>query len=481
MPRLTRRIRRSLLPGSTALAVMVGLMLLPGTASAAPPPCEFNNGATYQVNETQAAGNCELGESGGTVTISQQGTKGTATVTNRGQVSYTASTTGDDTFTVSASDGTTSTPHVVTTHNVAQVNDPAVCHITTPSGFPPAPVTVVGHWRVIATCQDAPNETANVSIVIDTPADPAKGETRIIGNGNHTAELQYRGKTADADSVGFHANDGNSDSATQTFSTTNAADTSNHAPNCEDGTEGSRLHNPIGGPDFTAGVCADGDHDVLDITITQQPAHGVATVVNVQTEDAEVDYHATSAGNDSFKFKANDGTADSNEATVTLCNGDGCVTTTPPPTTKPPTTYPLPTGTTITKFPAALAGGNSGGTVTVSSNGTLTLKRKVDCTGAGPDCAVSDSLSAQLVGASSAAKKKKKAKTVKLGGSKFTVKAGKKGAIKVKLTKKGLKLLKRLHKIKAKLKVTVKRGTVVTKKTLKVTLKAPKAKKKHKK
>jgi hypothetical protein len=413
------------------------------------------------------------------VTISQQGTKGTATVTN-GRVDYTATATGDDTFTVSASDASSSPqPHVVTTHNVAQVNDQPQCFVRTPSdGFPPAPVTVVGHWRVIGTCTDAANEHGNVSILVTADADSAKGETRIVGNGTSTPELQYRGKTPDADSVTFHANDGTNDSSPATFSGTNGAGTTNHAPNCEDGTEGTGFGNPIGGDDFTAGVCFDSDNDVLDFTITQPPAHGVATIVNPLSEHAEVDYHATSAGNDSFKFKANDGTADSAETTVDLCNGDGCTSETPPPTTNT-TVYTLPTQNgAITSFPKALSGSNSAGTVTVNADGTLTLKKpKVDCTGAGPNCAVTDVLSAQLAGASSAAKKKK-AKTVKLGGRKFTVKAGKKGAIKVKLTKKALKLLKRRHKIKAKLKVTVKRGTVVTKKTLKVTLKAPKAKKK---
>lgn len=61
---------------------------------------------------------------------------------------------------------------------------------------------------------------------------------------------------------------------------------------------------------------------------------------------------------------------------------------------------------------------------------------------------------------------------VKLGSSSFKVKKGTKG--KITLTKKGVKRLKRLKKIKAKVKITVKRGAVVRTKTVTVTLKAPK-------
>ena len=121
--------------------------------------------------------------------------------------------------------------------------------------------------------------------------------------------------------------------------------------------------------------------------------------------------------------------------------------------------------------PERLLGGSSAGTVKVSKKGSFTLKRKVDCTGPGPNCKVANALSAKV--ATGSAKKK----NLKLGGSKFTVKAGKKGAIKLKLTKKGLKLLKRKGKIKGKIKTTVKRGKSVQTKTVTVTLKAPKKKK----
>jgi len=93
-------------------------------------------------------------------------------------------------------------------------------------------------------------------------------------------------------------------------------------------------------------------------------------------------------------------------------------------------------------------------------------RQSVDCTGRGPDCAVTTSVS----GSVSTARRRK----VKLGGSSFKVTAGKKGKVRVKLTRKGLKLLKRKKKVKAKITITVKRGATTTKKTVTCTLKAPK-------
>jgi hypothetical protein len=106
----------------------------------------------------------------------------------------------------------------------------------------------------------------------------------------------------------------------------------------------------------------------------------------------------------------------------------------------------------------------------VNAKGVFTLKGiLVNCAGLGPDCAVKTKVTGTVPGGSAA-------KTVKLGGSSFVVKAGKTGKVKPKLTKKGLKLLKRLRKIKAKAAITVTRGAKTSKKTVKVTLKAPKRK-----
>jgi hypothetical protein len=112
-----------------------------------------------------------------------------------------------------------------------------------------------------------------------------------------------------------------------------------------------------------------------------------------------------------------------------------------------------------------LPGGLSAGTVRVTRTGAFTLPRKVDCTGSSGDCKVVNAFTARVAAGS--------AKTLKLGGSKFTVTSGKKRAIKLRLTRKGLKLLKRKGKIKGKVKTKLTRAGKTYSKTVRVTLKAP--------
>src|SRR4029453_9786934 len=90
-----------------------------------------------------------------------------------------------------------------------------------------------------------------------------------------------------------------------------------------------QLHVEVGDPPVAAGSCFDDECDNLTITITQQAQKGTAEVVGQGTKFASVRYSASSVGADSFKFKANDGSSDSNEATTTTVNVD----TTPPQTT----------------------------------------------------------------------------------------------------------------------------------------------------
>ena len=126
--------------------------------------------------------------------------------------------------------------------------------------------------------------------------------------------------------------------------------------------------------------------------------------------------------------------------------------------------------------PPDIGGAGSAGTLTVSSKGLLTLRRHaVDCTGSGPDCAARTSLTGSLPAGKASSSGRRR--TVKLGGSSFKVKTGQRSKVKVKLTRKGLKLLKRLKRIKAKVTITAKRGAISKKKNVKVTLKAPKKKK----
>jgi hypothetical protein len=111
-----------------------------------------------------------------------------------------------------------------------------------------------------------------------------------------------------------------------------------------------------------------------------------------------------------------------------------------------------------------LTGPRSAGSVVVARSGVFTLpKQTVDCTGAGPACKVKTTVTPRRGG-------------VKLGGSSFGVPTGKKGKVKAKLNRKGLRRLKRAKRLKAKVRIIVTRGTQSAKRTVTVTLKAPKRK-----
>jgi Bacterial Ig domain len=85
----------------------------------------------------------------------------------------------------------------------------------------------------------------------------------------------------------------------------------------------------VGDPSVGAGWCFDPESDNLTITITQQPQKGTLEIVDQGTRSPSLRYTATSTGSDSFSYKANDGSSDSDEATTTTVNVD----TTPPQTT----------------------------------------------------------------------------------------------------------------------------------------------------
>ncbi len=120
----------------------------------------------------------------------------------------------------------------------------------------------------------------------------------------------------------------------------------------------------------------------------------------------------------------------------------------------------------------AIAGPRSAGTARVSVRGTLTVPRQlVDCTGPGPDCRVSVGATGSVpAGEASASAKRRK---VKLGRSTFKVKAGRKGRVTLKLTRRGVRLVKRLKRIKTTVRIVVRRGGITKRKAVRVTLKAP--------
>jgi len=114
-------------------------------------------------------------------------------------------------------------------------------------------------------------------------------------------------------------------------------------------------------------------------------------------------------------------------------------------------------------------GPGSAGAARVSRSGLLRLPRQVvECAGPGPGCAVVVTLAG-----SPPARKAAAARKLTLGRASFKVGAGQRRAITVKLTRRGMKALKRAGRIKAKAAVRVTRGAQVASRTVRVTVKPP--------
>ena len=139
-------------------------------------------------------------------------------------------------------------------------------------------------------------------------AGPSHGAATVNANGSwsYTPAADYDG----ADSFTFRANDGTANSGTVTLSLTISA--VNDAPVCaDDASIGDRNQQQTG-----TIVCADVDDDTLAIAKISGPSHGSASVAT----NGDWTYTPTVnfSGSDTFTFRANDGSVNSNNATMQL-------------------------------------------------------------------------------------------------------------------------------------------------------------------
>ncbi|MFN8470148.1 MAG: Ig-like domain-containing protein [Caldilineaceae bacterium] len=204
---------------------------------------------------------------------------------------------GADSFTFKANDGTADS-------NVATVN----INVTAIANVPPVandqsvPTAEDTPVNIILTASDANGNSLSYSIVTQ----PQHGTLSGAGAAQtYTPNLNYFGP----DSFTFKANDGQADSnvATVTINVTAV----NDAP--------VAANQSVSTPEDTALVinltATDVDGNPLTYGIVAQPQHGTLSGAGAaQTYTPNANY----AGPDSFTFKANDGTADSNVATVTI-------------------------------------------------------------------------------------------------------------------------------------------------------------------
>jgi len=235
-----------------------------------------------------------------TYSVVGQPAHGSLSVVSGNTVTYTPAPNyfGDDSFTFKANDSTVDSNIATVAISVTAVNDVPVAQDQTVTTDEDTAVAI----NLVAT--DVDNTTLTYSIVTQ----PEHGNLNLL-SGNpliYTPSKDYFGD----DSFTFKANDGTADSdiATVTITVTPV----NDVPVAQDQTVET---DEDVAKEITL-VGTDVDLDALTYEIVDEPTHGSLSVVagNTVTYTPALDYNSS----DSFTFKATDGAADSNIATVTI-------------------------------------------------------------------------------------------------------------------------------------------------------------------
>lgn len=249
---------------------------------------------------------------GNSLTATNAGTPshGTLTLNADGSFLYTpdAGYVGGDSFTYTANDGTGDSVAATVSITVSDTNDVPVAAANSYATDEDTTLTVTAPG-VLANDTDADGDSLTAIVVTGG----SHGTVTLNSDGSFTyvPDADYNGP----DSFTYKANDGTVDSSTVTVSIT--VNPVNDAPVAQNDTKTTAFNTPL-----TASVVAtdvDMPADTLTFSLVADGAHGAA-VVNT---DGSYTYTPNTgySGADSFTFKVNDGSVDSNTATVSITVG----------------------------------------------------------------------------------------------------------------------------------------------------------------
>ena len=237
---------------------------------------------------------------------------GTLTLNANGTFTYTpaANYNGSDTFTYHANDGTGNSNIATVTITVNAINDVPVAVNDAYTTNEDTPLTVALANRVLVNDTDV--EGSALTAVLD--AGPSNGTLTLNANGTftYTPAANYNG----SDTFTYHANDGtgNSNIATVTI-TINPA---NDAPVAVNDSYTTSEDTPLTVVLAISVLANDTDTEggALTAMLDAGPSNGTLTL----NADGTFTYTpaANYNGSDSFTYHANDGTGNSNIATVTI-------------------------------------------------------------------------------------------------------------------------------------------------------------------
>ena len=229
-------------------------------------------------------------------------------------ITYTPASVGTHTFTYKANDG--SADSNIGTVTVIVVNRPPAASDTSASTVVGTPVTISLGATDMETCELA-------FAVVQGPTSGTVGAMQdqacVAGTPNSdTARITYTPASVGTHTFTYTANDGSADSNIATVSVT----VTNRPPTASDASAST----VVGAPVTITLAAADAETCDLTFSIVQTPGSGtlgamqgqacVAGSPNIDT--AQITYTPASVGTHAFTYKANDGIADSNMATVTV-------------------------------------------------------------------------------------------------------------------------------------------------------------------
>ena len=241
-----------------------------------------------------------------TYAIVSQPKSGTITDLNEdtGSLVYTSNAgfTGKDSFTFKANDGTVDSNTATVAITVNQVINPPVAddQKVTANTADPTEITL--------TATDPGGNALTYAIVSQPKSGTITDLDEDTGSLVYTSNAGFTGK----DSFTFKANDGTVDSNTATV-----AITVNQVINPPVADDQKVIANTADPTEITL-TATDPGGNALTYAIVSQPKSGTITDLDEDTGSLVYTSNAGFTGKDSFTFKANDGTVDSNTATVAI-------------------------------------------------------------------------------------------------------------------------------------------------------------------
>ncbi|MCB9005749.1 MAG: tandem-95 repeat protein, partial [Ardenticatenaceae bacterium] len=219
---------------------------------------------------------------------------------------------GSDSFTYRASDGTLNSGAATVILTISPVDDPPIAvsdrYSMTENSTLNSPVSVLSN--------DTDVDSALLTAILDAP--PENGVLSFNANGSfiYTPNLNFFG----SDTFTYHANDGHSNSGVTTVIITVGG--LNSAPTATNDAFSTSQDTPLNSaPNSVLNNDHDPDGDVLTAVLSTNPVNGALTLnangTFIYTPNAGF------FGSDSFTYRANDGTANSNVATVTITVSQG--------------------------------------------------------------------------------------------------------------------------------------------------------------